>query len=46
VKIWTETNFPVKPTKTHGQLKITSGNFIFHTQPNTRIYGKAFPEVI
>ena len=46
VKIWTETNFRIKPTKTHGQLKITSKKFIFHTQPNTCIYGKAFSKVI
>ena len=32
--------------KTHGQLKIFSGKFIIHAQPNTRIYGKVFSEVI
>ena len=31
---------------THGQLKTISGKCIFHAQPNTRKYGKAFPEVI
>ena len=46
VKILTETNFRVKAIKTHGQLKIISGKFIFHAQPNTHIYGKAFLEVI
>jgi len=46
VKILTETNFWVKAIKTHGQLKIFSGKFIFHEQPNTRIYGKVFLEVI
>ena len=46
VKIFTSNHFRVKPTKTHGQLKSIFGKFIFHAQPNTRIYGKAFPEVI
>ena len=46
VKIFTSNHFRVKPTKTHGQPKIFSGKFIFHTQPNTRIYGKVFSEVI
>ena len=46
VKILTETNFRVKSIKAHGQLKIFSGKFIFHAQPNTRIYGKAFSKVI
>ena len=31
---------------THGQLKTISEKCIFHVQPNTRKYGKAFPEVI
>ena len=31
---------------THGQLKTISGKCIFHVQPNTRKYRKAFPEVI
>ena len=31
---------------THGQLKTISEKCIFHAQPNTRKYGKAFPEVI
>ena len=31
---------------THGQLKTISGKCIFHEQPNTRKYGKAFSEVI
>ena len=46
VKILTETNFRVKAIKAHGQLKIFSGKFIFHAQPNIRIYGKTFTEVI
>ena len=29
-----------------GQLKSISGKCIFHAQPNTRKYGKTFPEVI
>ena len=29
-----------------GQLKSIFGKCIFHAQPNTRKYGKAFPEVI
>jgi len=31
---------------THGQLKSISGKLIFHAQPNTRNYRKAFPEVV
>ena len=46
VKIFTSNHFRVKAIKTHGQLKIFSGKFIFHVQPNTRIYGKTFLEVI
>ena len=46
VKIFTSNHFRVKAIKTHGQLKIFSGKFIFHAQPNTHIYGKAFLEVI
>ena len=46
VKIFTSNQFRVKAFKTHGQMKIISGKFIFHAQPNTRIYGKAFLEVI
>ena len=46
VKIFTLNHFRVKAIKTHGQLKIFFGKFIFHAQPNTCIYGKAFPEVI
>ena len=41
-KIKTEIN--LHPT--HGQLKTISGKWIFHAQPNTRKYGKAFPKVI
>ena len=48
--VWSENfdwnQFSIKAIKTHGQLKIISGKFIFHAQPNTRIYGKAFLEVI
>ena len=38
--------FPGQSLILHGQLKIFSGKFIFYVQPNTRIYGKAVPEVI
>ena len=41
-KIKTEIN--LHPT--HDQLKTISGKCIFLAQPNTRKYGKAFPEVI
>ena len=41
-KIKTEIN--LHPT--HGQLKTIFGKCIFHAQPNTRKYGKAFSEVI
>ena len=30
----------------HGQLQITFRKFIFHAQPNTHFYGKAFPKMI
>ena len=48
--VWSE-NLSFKPfswSKAHflGQLQITSGKFIFHAQPNTRIYGKSFLEVV
>ena len=46
VKIFTSNHFWVKALKTHGHLKIIFEKFIFHAQPNTRIYGKAFSEVI
>ena len=44
-------NFHFKPSPgqsliLHDQLKIFSGKFIFHAQPNTRIYRKAFSGVI
>ena len=41
-KIKTEIN--LHPT--HGQLKTIYRKCIFHAQPNTRKYGKAFPEMI
>ena len=41
-KIKTEINLHQK----HGQLKTISGKCIFHVQPNTHKYGKAFSEVI
>ena len=41
-KIKTEIN--LHPT--HGQLKTISEKCIFHAQPNTRKYGKAFPEMV
>ena len=48
--VWSE-NLSFKPfpwSKAHfpGQLQIISRKYIFHAQPNTRIYGKAFPEVV
>ena len=46
LKIFTSNHFWVKAIKTHGQLKIFSGKFIFHVQPNTCIYGKVFPKMI
>jgi len=46
VKIWIETNFRVKPTKTHGQLKITTSGIFIFAQLNTCIYRKAFSKVI
>ena len=46
VKIWASNHFRGQRLILHGQLQITSGKFIFHAQPNTRIYGKAFPEVV
>ena len=39
-----KTEIVLHPNK--GQLKSISGKCIFHAQPNTHIYGKAFPEVI
>ena len=41
-KIKTEIN--LHPT--HGQLKTISEKCIFHAQPNTRKYEKAFPEIV
>ena len=46
VKIFTSNHFQGQSLILHGQLQITSGKFIFHAQPNTRIYGKTFPKVI
>ena len=46
VKIFTLNHLRVKAFKKPGQLKIISGKFIFYVQPNTRIYGKTFSEVI
>ena len=46
VKIFTSNHFRGQSLILHGQLQITSGKFIFHAQPNTHSYGKAFPEVI
>ena len=46
VKIWASNHFCGQRLILHGQLQITSGKFIFHAQPNTRIYGKAFSEVV
>ena len=48
--VWSE-NLSFKPfpwSKAHfpGQLQIISGKYIFLAQPNTRIYGKTFPEVV
>ena len=39
-----ETEINLHPFK--GQLKSISGKYIFRAQPNTRKYGKAFPEML
>ena len=46
VKIFISNHFQGQSLILHGQLQITSGKFIFHAQPNTRIYEKTFPKVI
>ena len=48
--IWSENRneneFPWSKGIFYSQLKLISRKFYFPDQPNTRIYGKAFPEVI
>ena len=46
VKIFTSNHFQGQSLILHGQLQIASRKFIFHAQPNTHIYGKAFSKVM
>ena len=48
--VWSENRnvkwFPGQSLYFYSQMKCISGNSIFHAQPNTRFYGKWFPEMV